>query len=722
MATESNPTQGESQGARRVKYGLNVAIATIAALALVVLLNWLVGWSIQNVQPKYRPWLRYDLTATREHSLSPLTLKVLGDINEPYTIVAFLRAPSSSTEAATASVLNRTIDLVQEYGRYNSKITIEQIDPELEITRTNQFYESLQKRYEERLKPIKELVKVGHEAVDDFKRSAKQLAKPVDQALQHPGLTDPRLRTELDTTAKLLSRLDESLQQPLDGVDKIEKDAMPDYASAVRLLDGTLSAINDSIIKSIMATLRRGSESSGTPSEVKEVLLKLIEDLGAIRARVQAASDKLHAAPSASDYDRLREQVGTKRYFLVVMSPTAERVVLLDEMFRAEEDRAKDKEKSEGEDATDIGFLGEEVLTGALASLQIKKQPLIVFVTSGEMPAIGERGSHSYVAERLKKLNFRVEEWSPMPRPSQMGQFVPPAPPPVPEAGQKAVWVVLPLPQPDGRNPMASAGATRVMKLIQERAAAGDGVMCMPLFSPMSALGMTDPMIQFLEPWGLKPQTDRLVLREVQQPKQQTTGTSFLRVTEWPGDLPVTKALAGMPGAIVQGSPIEFDAKAKEKDVKLFPLFVVTGKDLWAEKNLSDDKPLKRDPATAADRYVLAAASESKTGRVVVVTDPIWAANRVAHNADAELREQGMYFADRLGAAYPANSELFVNSVEWLAGLENLIAASPRSQDIRRIGAISPTALFWIKLTLVAGTPIITIVAGIGVWLVRRRG
>lgn len=699
MATESKPPQGESQGVRRVKYGLNVAIATIAALALVVLLNWLVSWGIQNVQPKYRPWLRYDLTATREHSLSPQTLRVLGEVKEPYRIVAFVGTPDASE---SGELFTRVSDLVDEYTRYNSNLTAEKLDPARDITKTATFYETLLKRYDEKLKPMKALQAEGHAAIDDLKRTGPPISKTIDDMLKSQALPEGRLRDQLAIVQQNFARLKDVVDALYAAVSKSEKESLPDYSGAIGKMASIISSMNESVLSPAAALAKRASDIDSTPGEVKEQLLKLAEEINTLRTRMSAAVDKLHAAPDDDDYRRLREQVEASNYFIVVMSPSSERVVKIDSMFRANE---RQKAPGDESDRADVTFLGEEILTGALASLQIKTQPLAVFVS------VSQQDEFKGVSDRLSKLGYRVERWSPAPRQGPMGQFVPAGPPPTPKPGQKAVWIVPPLPPPDFRNPMTAGLGTQVMKVVQERAAAGDGVLLMPTYSITARFGTADPMSQFLEPWGIKPQNDRVVLREVQLPNRKTAPTSQFTTTEWPADLPVTKALAGLPAMFAMASPIELDAKPGDKDVQLFPLVVLKTKDMWAEKNLSEAASLKKDPATSADQFTVGAAAQSKTGRLVVVSDLAWASDEVASQAD--------FYG---GSLYPANAELFVNSVQWLAGFENLIAASPRSQDVRRISEISATNLLAIKITLVAGTPVLTIILGVGVWFVRRRG
>jgi hypothetical protein len=179
----------------------------------------------------------------------------------------------------------------------------------------------------------------------------------------------------------------------------------------------------------------------------------------------------------------------------------------------------------------------------------------------------------------------------------------------------------------------------------------------------------------------------------------------------------VTKVLGGAQAIFVAASPLVL-GESKEKDVKTWPLAEITGKGLWAERNNAmQEERAKRDPATVGDKFLIAAAAEKKSGaRVVVVADPAWASDQIVSYGLA-----GPGSAELFGALFPANAELFVNSVYWLSGMEQFIAASARTQDIRRVGDIEPDRLRLLRNAVLTALPAAAFLAGIGVWLVRRR-
>ena len=71
---------------------------------------------------------------------------------------------------------------------------------------------------------------------------------------------------------------------------------------------------------------------------------------------------------------------------------------------------------------------------------------------------------------------------------------------------------------------------------------------------------------------------------------------------------------------------------------------------------------------------------------------------------------------------YPGNAELFVNSVLWLSGYENMIAVSAKSNAALRIRDIQPAVLTTLRWgVLWGGAPAAALIAGAVVYAIRRR-
>ena len=74
-----------------------------------------------------------------------------------------------------------------------------------------------------------------------------------------------------------------------------------------------------------------------------------------------------------------------------------------------------------------------------------------------------------------------------------------------------------------------------------------------------------------------------------------------------------------------------------------------------------------------------------------------------------------------LGPLYPANSDLLINSLHWLTGEANRIAVGPRSGEMPRLKKLDEAWAARLPWLLVGVWPALALVAGLGVWAVRRR-
>ncbi len=98
---------------RRVRYGANAVIMSLAFVGIVGLLNVLTD----------RYHRRFDLTELAEFTLSSQTVQVLGDLEEPVHITGFFQEGDTRRQDLE--------DLLLEYQQHSGLITFELIDPVL---------------------------------------------------------------------------------------------------------------------------------------------------------------------------------------------------------------------------------------------------------------------------------------------------------------------------------------------------------------------------------------------------------------------------------------------------------------------------------------------------------------------------------------------------------------------------------------------------------------
>ena len=727
-----NPTQAT----RRAKYGVNVTIAVVAALLIALGLNAIVDRGFRRLSegsPGATEWLRYDLTATRQYSLSPQTVRVLSELDSDYTIVALID-PRAQTLEETVQI-QRVIDLVQEYGRYSPRLTIEQINPATDVAQADRLYQRVMERYESALAPMVDAIKDGRTALDAVAEQLAPITVLMGGAAEDEALTNQASRGMVEGVFKAFSRLETDLTTVDTQVAQQLGQPLPNYTQVREDLTVTLSQIDQTFLTQAVSGFEQVNRVADTPDDAKDKLLQAIDRMTSLRETVRQAVTDLQFVEPVEEYDRTRASLLSQES-VVILGPSRVQVVPLNQMFRTV---PRDLAEQAGE--LELGFIGEEKLTGALLAMSMDDPPMVVFVQPGRAPAIGERGQYEYVAQRLRNANMRVEQWLPAGQVTQFGQM-PGGPPPEARPGQKTIWIILPFPPPDPSNPMSlmSMGEkAKIAELLADRLTRGDAAMLMLTVEPGVTFSEPNPILGWLESFELYPRLESIILRQVRLPDRSNTNTARFEVTQWPDDSPITRALAGMPAVFVQTSPIDLGARpgedtnespvmqedADEEEVALTPLVVLRSPAMWSTSDLISPEQIEQAPIdeeTQREFFTIGVAAERDDARLIVVTDPMWAMNLVTTNASPTLSPQTAGWAEYMGAAFPGNSELFVNSVYWLAGLDELIAASPRTQDIRRIEAIAPATLNTWRWVLVGGMPAVILFAGVMVWLVRRKG
>jgi hypothetical protein len=699
----TSPTT-ETQTARRVKYGANVAIAAIAAIAIVVGLNYIAYKRLFNV--------RFDLTSTRAWSLSDRTARVVDSLNEDYRLVMLI---SSANEYH-----QRALDFINEYDYLSDKLTVEHIDPK-EQAKVDRFLTDMAARYDQPLKPTRDAQAQAMGAAEKVHEQLADVIGRMHAMLDNEQIADQGLADLIGEQANMFITIRSNFEQVLDELKKVRDEALPPLNDINTQLQRVFAGNAQVNINGAYEWFKAESARDDTPEALRESFGAMAELLGEMRGEMQAAAAAIKDITVPQAYEKMRNELRSQYEKVVIIGPEdkAPRVVLLNEMFR---------QGSQQEEAqTDLTFIGESKITGALVTMELDHDPMIVFVSTGQNQALGQQGDYQQLASRLRLMNFDVRQWraSPTTQQTMMGQpqMMPAEEPPVPAPGQSVVWVVPPI---ESSNPqMAMMGmsqeAQTVIAHLNQRIAQGDGVLMMLGVNRAAMQGMPDPAGDFVRQFGITPQLDRIILRERADPNRRRTG--FVRVhqfNDWSDDSPITHAIKGLSAVFFVASPMTLSTEPPD-GVSLKPLVQLTGEGLWAETDLSflQTGEAELDADTASKSFTLAATVEKGGSRIMVVTDPAWATDYVTTNADPSLRlpQLGAVY----GVAYPGNAELFINSTLWLLDLDQLIAPSG-TQEIRRVDDISDKNLITLRWVLLAGMPLLALAAGIGVWFVRRKG
>jgi len=106
---------------RTTRYGSNAVVMSVAFVGILILLNYLAG----------RYHYRYDATELKEHTLSPQSIQVLNELDEPVTIIGFFPAGDYRQEDFEK--------LLDQYLYRSDYLSYSVIDPDSEPLKARQY-------------------------------------------------------------------------------------------------------------------------------------------------------------------------------------------------------------------------------------------------------------------------------------------------------------------------------------------------------------------------------------------------------------------------------------------------------------------------------------------------------------------------------------------------------------------------------------------------------
>jgi ABC-type uncharacterized transport system involved in gliding motility auxiliary subunit len=220
-----------------------------------------------------------------------------------------------------------------------------------------------------------------------------------------------------------------------------------------------------------------------------------------------------------------------------------------------------------------------------------------------------------------------------------------------------------------------------------------------PLKLGREEIADNDALVNLLKSWGITLQKD-LVLDL--NPLGQITGLGpqVALVTSYESQ-PIVNEMKGT----ATGFPLSRSLEVNNTDKTSVQAMFSTSKTSLATDNLSSPRVNVEDPKNKKGPLTLAAAGtyntgkENSQGRFVVVGGSTWMANRFLN--------------------FNGNSDLALNTMNWLSSDEDLISIRPKPQDDRRI-TMTRSQLTWVRATSQFLLPSIVVIAGVFVWLKRR--
>jgi hypothetical protein len=137
----------------------------------------------------------------------------------------------------------------------------------------------------------------------------------------------------------------------------------------------------------------------------------------------------------------------------------------------------------------------------------------------------------------------------------------------------------------------------------------------------------------------------------------------------------------------------------------------------WAANLKKPEASGDREPLKQVVAIAVATQRPSPRGhasqRLVLVGSGSWLMSFVA---DVERPVGG----GRIARVNPGNYEMMFASAFWLAGMDELIAASPTSQEVQPLQNISAGAQKFWRLVAALALPLACVTLGAAVWVMRR--
>ncbi|MBL0928270.1 MAG: hypothetical protein IBJ11_11575 [Phycisphaerales bacterium] len=700
---------GGDPALRRVRYGALTAVL-ITALAACCLIAGVIG---------QRFHARWDVTATREHTLSDRTLRVVAGLREPHEILV-----SADVGRFDRRSWQRVTDLLSAFAQAGPNIKVSTIDTG--APGADRAFEGVIARFaEQRAADIQAASGAVFAAAADTGRLAEESRVLADQlsALASAADLPEADRQALRERAQILA---------VHAADAAKIRA--EVAAAATRQRGRVTLPEGDTAAQAAKPLNNAATTLQSIATTAERLLAAARPDAPSRQPLQqagrAAADLARRARLITDsLDRLRplEPLLVARLLqaqeaVLLIGPRGVSAVELTALFPAEGPGGP-LQTSEAR----VRFAGEELIGTALASLVVPEAPIVAFVHAERERLFDPRGNVNPAAgiaklvERLRLRRTDAAEWA-VALDRQRPDFAAirtardGRPRPI-------VWFVVgPPAQARGNDPRAAAAmADRAQRLADLGKAISllvddrQNVLITIVPSELPAVGQTDPMVEALASLGVKADSGRPLITGVSttagiQPQFFQT----LRAAETANI--IGRALNGLAVQLPWATPIALPAPPAD-GLRAEPILVVPaspdtrGVAQWQNLARARQMPApdtRRDnltgPWTVAAAIERAETPTLPRQRLVAVAGALWFVD--------ELTQQAAEIEGRLAAAFPGNTELIDASLHWLAGQDELISPTPQARDIPRIAQIDPVAALALRWFLIAGLPVL--VLGIG--------
>lgn len=692
-------TREQGASSRRARFGMFSALLLIAATASVIF--------AAAIADRYS--VRIDATATREHSLSARTRTILSQIDAPVEIVVV-----ADQRAMDSRVRQRVGDVLNAFEESSAHVTVTRIDPVTDSGRAE--FEALRSRVtdlyaadsERRLTAVQSAAGAAH-AMTDRLNALSDALLALEEPLHAANSPMAPHISNVAAAARLQAR---SLEPIVNEAEALSFDAAAEVEQTRRSLLNALTPLRDQLHQLFQEIA--DAESSAEPdSEIA---------LGWRRVRELVQSVRDDAARHADALDRLgRSEAGLVLRILestdavLILSDGRSTAIPFGSLFPATE-----RINESGGSATDLGFIGEELIATAIASLNRPTTPIVVIVHTlpGRLfdesgaPVSQTRQVMGALLDRLLLRGVTFAEWS-----VALNSSRPTLARLNPNGDRPIVWFAF---GAEGTSAEAAARfdayATALRSLLND----GQSVLVSVAPSTRPASGASDPVAQALQSVGVEARTGKPLIRSLQASTGEAFDLSFI-VREGRTGNRLGQTITGLPLMLTWATVVApIEGSGAEVIAQIEPSDRTWGEAEWRSlAGAPDDRPWTsaapptpnpahddvNGPWPIAVSIERAAGLGARTQRVVAIGSSGWFFDRIASRT---ATTEG-----RTVTRYPGNLELLEASVHWLAGQDALVAGSARSAEIPRIGPMTDAQLAAARWGLIFGLPAMVLLLGV---------
>lgn len=731
MSEEKQSFAPESQSERRVKYGAVVGLTIVIVILLATAVT-----AVAERKPK-----RVDTTASGLYSLKPQTINIISSNAQKIHITSLYTKAKSAEEqqaaqqqqgtTATSSApdvtdqADKITDLLEEYRSKGKNIEVDAIDPIANPTKISDLIADVTDKYGGQVKKYREFVGTDKEP-GTYAKTFKSLQDAMDEQMKAiNGLPMAQLAKSpnlLDSFQEVYSGMRGSISDLKQTPEQLKREFLREKPPLYKKAADRVKEVADDTSSKMAAIVDFFTKLQASPQikTLPEPIQKYVTDGVKTYADIKKQADDL--SKQATDLGELKldtlSDALRQRNAVLVRGENDWKVVSYDQVWRRE-GAARTGDTS---GKSNVRFAGEQMITAAIWSLNHPQKLKVAFVRAGGQavtqagfPPFIPSGLYADVAEQLREYNYDVVDKD-LTGMAQMQQQQMGPPEPSEEEIRDAVWVVVDVPSQAG--PMGGGSPTIAPKVLEHL---GHGGSALFLVAPQG-----DDMSLALKDWGITINPNAVAVHEpikaegahVSELDQVMKLPFLFPIRDW-GESPVTAPLKSLPGVLIYGVPVK---TAEAKGVKSWPILPVPeDQKIWAEADL--DSLQRGDPNAVAfnpDKGDLpgpinvgAVAEKDGKNRVVVIGSFSMPNSGVLRYRDPE--------GNLKGAAFPGNSEVFMDSIFWLSHQEPMIAISPAAMDVSRIEPMSRGAQnFWRGGVLLLFLPALVVAIGAAVFVARR--